>query len=829
MLIVGAGPAGLAAARVAAKSGAQVMLVDEQSEIGGSLLSETDIRIDSTPAWDWLAAARAALEGSENVTVLPRTTATGYYHQNFLGLAQRLTDHLPGPITASRAGAPRERLWRVRAKQVVLAQGAIERPLLFDGNDRPGVMLAGAARTFLNRYGVLVGRNPVLVTSDDSAYRTAFDLAAAGAHIGAIVDIRRDVPARLQRQAEALGIPLLKGWNVTGTSGRKRIKSVRVDQVDRTGGTRTLSCDALLMCGGWTPSVHLFSHAKGRLEWSEERDCFVPGRPIENARCAGAGNGTFGLSEALAEGMAAGAQAARDAGFAAAPWEIAAEGEMTFATGRTGPLPAARMSGHGRAFVDFQNDVTANDIRLAVREGFHSIEHIKRYTTTGMATDQGKTSNINGLSVAAEAVGKKLPLIGLTSFRPPFTPTTFGTVAGHNRGPLFEVTRKTPIDGWAVAHGAIFEPVSLWRRAHYFAKPNEGMAEAVRRECRATRQSLGIFDASTLGKIEIVGPDAAEFLDRIYTNPCADLAPGRCRYALFLGEDGFIRDDGVIGRLTADRFHVTTTTGGAGPTLATMEDYLQTEWPHLKVWLTSTTEQWAVIALSGPNTRRLLAPLVEDIDLSSAAFPHMSLREGKICDVPTRLFRVSFTGELGYEVNVPAQYGLAVWRTLIEAGRRYDITPYGTEAMHVLRAEKGYIIVGQDTDGTVTPQDAGLNWAIGKEKTDFVGQRSLSRPDMLVPSRRQLVGLLTDDPALVLEVGAQIVADPDQPIPMKSIGHVTSAYWSDALGRSIALALVEGGRQRIGERAFVPMPGRNHAVAVAKKMFVDPAGGRLNE
>ena len=825
VLVVGAGPAGLAAALDAGRAGAKVFLVDEQAEPGGSLLSETDARIGRQSGWAWLAAATQELAELANVTLLPRTTAIGYYHQNFVGLCQRLTDHLASPPE----GAPRERLWKVRAKQVVLAQGAIEKPLVFDGNDRPGIMLAGAARSYLNRYGVKVGERPVIVTSHDSAWLAAFDLAEAGVKVAAIVDIRTGVASHLTSRAAALGIEVLTGWTVTGTSGRLRVDAVRVNPVGGSGGrARSLACDALLMCGGWTPSVHLFSHTGGKLAWQADMQTFLPGTHAEASRCAGAGNAAFGLAEALAQGAQAGASAASDAGFPATRSTYEVDGEFVQSGESMRDLPTDVEPSKAKAFVDFQNDVTAKDIRLAVREGFKSIEHIKRYTTTGMATDQGKTSNINGLAIAADAVGRAAPEVGLTTFRPPYTPTTFGAFAGYNRGRLFEVTRKTTIDGWAEDNGAVFEPVALWRRAWYFPKPDEDMHAAVARECAAVRRSLGIFDASTLGKIEVVGPDAAEFINRMYTNAWSKLAPGRCRYGLLLGEDGFIRDDGVIGRLSSDRFHVTTTTGGAARVLTMMEDYLQTEWPELKVWLTSTTEQWAVIALNGPNTRKLLEPLVEGIDLSEEAFPHMAVAEGRICGAPTRLFRVSFTGERGYEVNVPARHGREIWDKLVQAGRAYDITPYGTETMHVLRAEKGYIIVGQDTDGTLTPDDAGLGWAIGKAKPDFVGKRSLTRPDMLKDDRKQLVGLLTSDPEVVLEEGAQIVLNPDQPRPMKMIGHVTSSYWSAALGRSIALAVIEGGRARMGQTVHIPMPERTLRAEITGTVFVDPENTRLS-
>ena len=496
------------------------------------------------------------------------------------------------------------------------------------------------------------------------------------------------------------------------------------------------------------------------------------------------------------------------------------------AIGRSGSESTDRSPSRAKAFVDYQNDVTAKDLRLAVREGMRSIEHVKRYTTNGMATDQGKMSNINGLMIAADALGKEPPQVGLTTFRPPYTPTTFGAFAGYLRGETFQLTRKTPIDSWAEANGAVFEPVAQWRRAWYFPREGEDIDAAVARECRATRASVGIFDASTLGKIEVVGPDAVEFMNRMYTNPWAKLAPGRCRYGLLLGEDGYIRDDGVIGRLSPDLFHVTTTTGGAARVLSMMEDYLQTEWPDLNVWLTSTTEEWATIALNGPNARKLLAPLVEGQDMSDAAFPHMSVCECTVAGFEARLFRISFTGELGFEINVRARHGLALWDILLSAGKQFDICPYGTETMHVLRAEKGYIIVGQDTDGTLTPEDAGLTWAVGKKKTDFVGMRSLRRPDLVAKGRKQLVGLITED-GTRLQEGAQIVMDPDQQIPMKMVGHVTSSYASSTLGYPIAMAVIERGHDLIGEIVYIPMPNGVHRARVTSTNFYDADGERL--
>ncbi|EFG2886010.1 sarcosine oxidase subunit alpha, partial [Escherichia coli] len=503
----------------------------------------------------------------------------------------------------------------------------------------------------------------------------------------------------------------------------------------------------------------------------------------------------------------------------------AAEG---WSGGMLGAGPGAGDGTTVKAFIDFQNDVTAKDIRQAVHEGMRSIEHVKRFTTNGMATDQGKTSNMHGLAIAAETLGKPIPEVGLTTFRQPYTPVTFGAIVNHAKGSLFDPTRRTPMHDWEAAHGAIFEDVGQWKRAWYYPQAGEDMHAAVDRECVTVRNAAGLFDASTLGKIEVVGPDAAKFMELLYTNPWEKLEPGRCRYGIMLREDGFIYDDGVVGRLAPDRFHVTTTTGGAPRVMNMMEDYLQTEFPHLNVWLTSITEQWAVIAVQGPKAREIIAPLVEGIDLSDAAMPHMSVREGAICGVPTRLFRMSFTGERGFEVNVPADYGQAVWEAIWAEGQKHGACAYGTEAMHVLRAEKGYIIVGQDTDGTVTTNDAGLDWAVGKKKADFVGIRGMRRPDLVAKGRKQLVGLKTKDPKIVLEEGAQIVDDPNQPIPMKMIGHVTSSYWSENCGRSIALALVAGGRDRIGETIYIPMKNRVLEAEICGMTFIDEKGERLN-
>jgi len=821
VLVVGAGPAGLAAALVAAEAGARVFVADEQAEFGGSLLAETQAEIDGQPAQAWLADVVAALARNPRVTLLPRTTAFGYFAHNMIGLSERVTDHLADPATH----LPRERLWQVRVREVVLAAGALERPLVFPHNDRPGIMLADAGRIYANRYGVLPGRNIVVATANDSAYRAALDLKAAGAGIAMIADLRAAPGGDLVEQARAAGISVRGGAAVVASGGGQRVAWASVAPVGG-GAADIVACDALLMSGGWTPSVHLFSQSRGKLRFDAESQTYLPNVSAERERSAGACGGVFGLAETLADGAAAGEAAAKAAGHGSASAKtFAARGDAAGGGGWLGLVPGAAAT---KAFVDFQNDVTAKDIKLAVREGMRSIEHIKRYTTTGMATDQGKSSNMNALGIAAGALGSEIPQVGHTTFRMPYTPVTFGALAGFSRGDLFEPVRTTPIHAWAAEHGATFEDVGMWKRAHFFPRAGEDLHAAVKRECLAVRSAVGIFDASTLGKIEIVGPDAAEFLNRMYVNSWTKLGVGRCRYGILCREDGFVRDDGVIGRIAPDRFHVTTTTGGAAGVLNMMEDYLQTEWPDLDVWLTSTTEQFSTIAVQGPKSRDVILPLVEGLDISREKFPHMAVADCTFVGVPARLFRVSFSGELGFEINVPADYGRAVWEAIYAAGEPHGITPYGTETMHVLRAEKGFIIVGQDTDGTNTPDDASVGWAVAKSKRDFVGKRSLARASMSDPSRKQLVGLLTEDARTVLEEGAQLVDNPGQPIPMRLLGHVTSSYASATLGHSIALAMLSGGRARLGQTLYVPMPGRSIKVTVTKPVFYDPEGARLD-
>jgi sarcosine oxidase subunit alpha len=830
VLVVGAGPSGIAAALAAADAGNRVILCDESAEFGGSLLGDTAARIDGEAALDWAQRSIATLAQNPRVSLLTRTTAFGYFPHNFIGLNERLSDHLGMPP----AHLPRERLWQVRARRVVLATGAIERPLVFPGNDRPGIMLAGAAQIYLNRYGVRVGDRAVIVTACDAAYQAALDLQAAGTVIAAVADIRPAPSGALPEAVRQAGIAVLPASTVLGTEGDLRVGGIALGTIDSAGNVRPAQrfrCDVVLMSGGFTPSVHLFSQSRGKLAWNESLRAFVPAQSAERERSAGACRGVTELAQALADGAAAGADVPAGIDAAREPnrtsRRFAVDAAARGADAYLGALPEASPPSAEKSFVDWQHDVTTRDLRLASREGFQSIEHVKRYTTTGMATDQGKTSNLNALAIVAQGLEVPIPQVGLTTFRMPYTPVTFGSFAGISRGDLFDPVRTTATHAWAVAHGAVFENVGLWKRARYFPRSGEDMHAAVARECLAVRNACGIFDASTLGKIEVVGADAAEFMNRLYINSWSGLGVGRSRYGILCREDGFIYDDGVVARTAAERFHVTTTTGGAPRVLAMMEDYRQTEWADLKVWLTSTTEQWAVIAVQGPHARRVLEPLVEEIDLSAAALPHMSVARGRICGVPVLLFRVSFTGELGFEVNVPADYGAAVWDAIYASGQAHGMVEYGTETMHVLRAEKGYIIVGQDTDGTVTPDDAGLSWAVGKSKADYVGKRSLERASMKAAHRKQLVGLRTRN-GTALEEGAQVAAKAGQKPPMELLGHVTSSYASSVLGYPIALALIAGGRARLGQTLYVPMPAGDLEVEVTSPVFYDPTGARIN-
>ncbi len=830
VLVIGAGPSGLAAALAAGRTGARVMLVDEQAELGGQLLNEA-YEINGKPALGWVAAAETELAGMAEVTLLKRTTAFGYYDHNFTGLIETRTAKL-----SDGGDKTRQRLWHVRPKRVVLATGALERPLIFSDNDRPGVMLANAVRTYVHRYGVAPGKKIVLITNNDDAYRTALTLTDAGLADVTVVDIRPAPDGELPTRALEAGVRIIDQSTITGVTGARALKSVEImsltsDGSGVTGPARTLPCDVIASSGGWNPVIHLHSHSGGKAVFDQARGIFIAGETAQASRCIGAANGDFQLNNCLKDGFQAGKEAARLSGFKktgrrklpTAPVIDEAPQRLIWALPTTKPIGE-----RGKHFLDLQHDVTAADVQLAAREGYRSVEHAKRYTTLGMATDQGKTGNIPGMAVLAQALGVENPGdVGTTTFRPPYTPVTVGAFAGRNVGVLTDPVRMTPLHHWHELASCEWEDVGQWKRPWYYPKDGESMQAAVNRECLAVRNTVGILDASTLGKIDIQGPDAAEFLNRIYTNAWSQLAIGKCRYGLMLKEDGMIFDDGVTSRLGENHFLMTTTTGNAATVLGWLEEWLQTEWPELKVYCTSVTEAWATMTLCGPMARKLLSELTDDMDLSPDAFPFMTVQEATVGGIPARIFRISFTGEPSFEINVPASYGVALWTQFIIAGEKYGITPYGTETMHVLRAEKGYIIVGQETDGTVMPQDLGMDWILSKKK-DFIGRRSFARSDANRDDRKQLVGLLPVNEKEVLEEGGQIITDKQNKPPVPMIGHVTSGYYSANLGRSFAMALVKSGRERIGDTVYVSSKGKTVSAEVTAPVFFDPEGVRLN-
>ena len=834
VLIVGAGPAGLAAALAAGRSGARVILADEQEEFGGSLL-DTRETLDGKPAADWVAQAVAELASLPEVTLLPRATVNGYHDHNFLTIHQRLTDHL-GEVAPM--GQARQRMHRVRAKRVVLASGAHERPLVYANNDVPGNMLAGAVSTYVRRYGVAPGQELVLSTNNDYAYRVVLDWLDAGRKVVAVADARSNPRGAWVEEARARGVRILTGSAVIEARGSKRVSGARICAIDAkahkvTSPGEVLDCDLIVSSGGYSPVVHLASHLGGRPEWREDILGFVPGpgNGIQQRVDAGAVNGVFALGDVLANGFEAGAKAAADTGYKAVSGNLPkVEARQEEATLALFQVPHEKNTARApKQFVDLQNDVTAAGIELATREGFESVEHVKRYTALGFGTDQGKLGNINGLAIAARSMGISIVQMGTTMFRPNYTPVTFGAVAGRHCGALFDPKRYTAMQAWHLKNGAEFEDVGQWKRPWYFPKKGEDLHAAVARECLAVRNSVGILDASTLGKIDIQGPDAREFLNRVYTNAWTKLDVGKARYGLMCKEDGMVFDDGVTACLADNHFVMTTTTGGAARVMEWLEIYHQTEWPELKVYFTSVTDHWATMTLSGPNSRKLLAK-VTDIDLDKDAFPFMSWKEGLVGGVPARVFRISFTGELSYEVNVQADYALGVWEQIIEAGKEFDLTPYGTETMHVLRAEKGFIIVGQDTDASVTPDDLNMGWCVGRTKPfSWIGKRGMNRADCLREDRKQLVGLKPVDPSQVLPEGAQLVFDPKQSIPMQMVGHVTSSYMSAAMGYSFAMAVVKGGLKRMGERVFAPLAdGSVIEAEICSSVFYDPKGDRQN-
>ncbi|WP_375262270.1 sarcosine oxidase subunit alpha family protein [Palleronia sp.] len=811
--VVGGGVTGIDAALKAARDGKRVLLMEQDTLWGGRSVTDGAIdgsTIDGQSAADWVAARLAELAEMKNVTLRLNLQGSGVYDHGYLTAYEWVAEDRPG------ADAPRHRLWRIRAEHIVTATGAIERPLPFAGNDIPGVMLASAARDYVSDYAVSPGRRVVLVTNNDDAYRTALALLDAGVTVPLVIDARPDASGALPSRVRDRGVEIASASGIKAEGG-KGVTAVRVFAMDGSGtGGRLVDCDAIAMSGGWSPVPHLWSHCGGKLLWDDAQAFFYPdaarpplgadGRGMASAVGAAAGDLTLSLTDLLQES---------DRTLTEQPMR-----PVWVMPESAGPDLRAKM------FLDYQNDVKVSDIQLAAREGFVSVEHAKRYTTLGMATDQGKLSNINGLAVLSQEVGSPIPQVGTTTFRPPYVPVSMGAIAGEARGDIFQPLRRTPLHDWHEANGASWEPVGHWRRPFCYLRAGEDRQAAVMREVKNARQAVGLLDASTLGKIVVKGPDAGRFLDLLYTNMMSTLKVGRCRYGLMCSENGFLMDDGVVARLSDDTFLCHTTTGGADRIHAHMEEWLQTEWWDMQVHVSNVTEQWAQIAVVGPNARKLLEKL-GGMDVSKDALPFMTWAEGLVADIPARIFRISFSGELSYEVAVSANHASALWSKLHEAGEGFGATPYGTEALHVLRAEKGFIMIGDESDGTVIPQDLGLNWAISKKKDDYIGKRAQERAHMADPSRWQLVGLQTLDGG-VLPDGAYAVAEGVNENGQRNTqGRVTSTYHSPTLGHGIAMGLILNGPDRMGD--VLEFPGTDgvvHKARICDPVFYDKEGAK---
>ena len=812
LLIIGAGPAGLAAALTAGRAGAQIIIADEDFSFGGRLNSERFTLGDQSGS-DWTGQTVAELSSLPNVRIMARTTVLGAFDHGIFGALERVSDHLLQPAP----GKPRQIFWRIYTKGSLLCAGATERPIAFENNDRPGIMLAGAMRSYANRWAVTTARKVAVFTNNDDGHRTAADLHANGVSIAAVIDIRPDAP-------QSKDFEVIAGGQIINSRGRLGLKSI--DIALPAGGIRQLSCGALGVSGGWNPNIHLTSHHRGRPEWLPDIAAFgPPAKGPAGLRVAGAAKGDLTTSGALNSGTEQANAWLKDLGFVpTAPDLPEAEDAPISIT------PFWFVKGCKRAWLDQQNDVTVKDVHLAHQENFVSVEHLKRYTTLGMATDQGKTSNMGGLAIIAELTGKAIPEVGTTVFRPPYTPTAIGAFAGRDRGTAFRPTRKTPSHAWAEEQGAVFVEVGMWLRAQWFPKEGEtDWRQSVDREVLATRKSVGVCDVTTLGKIDVQGADAATFLNKIYCNGFAKLAVGKTRYGLMLREDGIAMDDGTTARLAEDHFVATTTTANAVSVFRHMEFARQCLWPNLDVQLISTTEAWAQYAVAGPNARRLLQKIVDpEFDLSNEAFPFMACANITVCGgLRARLFRISFSGELAYELAVPTHYGDAMIRRLMQAGEEFDAVPYGTEALGVMRIEKGHA-AGNELNGTTTALNLGMARMVSKTK-DSIGSTLSERSGLKREDALKLVGLRPVNPANPVPAGSHLMSKGDPVDAAHDQGYVTSACFSPNLDHSIALAYVKSGDSRMGEilRLVSPLTGFDHEVEVVSAHFIDPEGERL--
>ncbi|MDA9999875.1 sarcosine oxidase subunit alpha family protein [Amylibacter sp.] len=833
VLIIGGGTSGLAAALEVGRSGAKVLVLEQKNTWGGRAPVD-GVLIDNQISEEWIDDAMTELQSMPNVTLKNRTMGAGVYDHGWATGYESITDHIPGKK------GPRQRLWRIRAKRILTTTGAIERPLSFAGNDLPGVMLAGSVRDYLVDFGTSCGDIMVLATNNDDAYRTAIKQSEVGLKVAAILDARISVTGELPNKARELGIRVETGMAISKVKGSKSVSGVSIClQAGEGVPLEEIKCDIVAMSGGWSPIVHLWSHCGGKLNWDAENAMFRPDAerpPLGDdgtgfVSVGGTANGYLIANEAMQDAISQGKLVAKQVGYKPVNSKstiVDVENESPIE--QIWQMPQGMsIKLQAKTFLDYQNDVKVSDVRLAAREGYESVEHTKRYTTLGMATDQGKLSNINGLAILADSLNAEIPNVGTTTFRPPYHPISMGSIAGDARGELFKPIRKSPIHNWIEENGGFFEPVADWRRPYCYQKNNETVKDSVQREILNTRTNVGLLDASTLGKIIVKGPDAGKFLDMIYTNLMSNLKVGHCRYGLMCTENGFLSDDGVVARLDENTFLCHTTSGGSDRIHAWMEEWLQTEWWDWKVYTANVTEQYAQIAVVGPNSRKLLEKL-GGMDVSKEALPFMRFSEGTIGGIRVRPFRISFSGELSYEIAVPASDGQAFWDMCMEAGKEFGIQPYGTECLHVMRAEKGFIMIGDETDGTVIPQDLNMEWALSKKKEDFLGKRAHLRSHMSDLSRWKLVGLKPVDPNVVIPDGAYATDGTVRENGVKNmIGRVTSTYFSPTLNRSIAMGLVKFGPNRMGEIIDFPtLDGKIIKAEICNQVFLDPEGERQN-
>ena len=833
VLIIGGGSSGLAAALEVGRSGAKVLVLEQKNTWGGRAPVD-GVVIDNEKSEEWINKALAELESMPNVSLKNRTMGAGVYDHGWATGYESLTDHMPSKV------GPRQRLWRIRATRILTTTGAIERPLSFAGNDLPGVMLAGSVRDYIVDFGTSCGDIMVLATNNDDAYRTAIAQCEVGLKVAIILDARSNVTGELPNKARSMGIRVETGMAISKVKGSKGVSGVSIClQAGEGIPIEEIKCDVVAMSGGWSPIVHLWSHCGGKLNWDNDNAMFRPDadRPPLGADgsgfviVGGSANGYLKADDSIKDAISQGKIVVKQVGFKPIKSknitvDVEAEAEIE----QIWQMPQGMsVKLQAKTFLDYQNDVKVSDVRLAAREGYESVEHTKRYTTLGMATDQGKLSNINGLAILADSLNAEIPNVGTTTFRPPYHPISMGSIAGDARGELFKPIRKSPIHNWIEANGGFFEPVADWRRPYCFQQNDEPVKDAVKREILNTRTNVGLLDASTLGKIIVKGPDAGKFLDMLYTNLMSNLKIGHCRYGLMCTENGFLSDDGVVARLDENTYLCHTTSGGSDRIHAWVEEWLQTEWWDWKVYTANVTEQYAQIAVVGPNSRKLLEKL-GGMDVSPEALPFMRFTEGTLGGIKVRPFRISFSGELSYEIAVSASDGQAFWNICMEAGKEFGIQPYGTECLHVMRAEKGFIMIGDETDGTVIPQDLNMQWAISKKKDDFLGKRAHLRSHMSDPSRWKLVGLKTVDPNVIIPDGAYATDGKIRDSGVKNmIGRVTSTYFSPTLNRSIAMGLVEFGPDRMGEIIDFPtLDGKIIKAEICNQVFLDPEGERQN-